>query len=134
MVERVFNNVLPVNRTDAIALIHDIDYLRFCGDASRLYAADEIAIRNAGNDLSGLVMQIGLGAIPFTVPTPIPSGKYHPFASPLKGMSVSRTRRIGEFLLKYIQESPLFVKCLAGFGVSFGSDFVLPNMRQPYIS
>jgi hypothetical protein len=60
IVERVTRGDQPVSRADALALLHDIDYLRV-ESATQELLSDWIAISKTDNSLSGLAMKVGLG-------------------------------------------------------------------------
>lgn len=58
IITRLLNRVKPINRVDAAAMIHDIEYLNpFISE----YQADANALENAGHDFNPLkyVMRIG---------------------------------------------------------------------------
>jgi hypothetical protein len=57
IITKILNGVKPNSKTDAIAMIHDIDYLT---QEEPIYS-DLRAIFQSGFDLEGLVMKTGLG-------------------------------------------------------------------------
>lgn len=75
IVERVNNRVMPTNKTDFVALLHDIDYLTNAGSHIGTAKADLKAIWNADAGAVGTIMRIGLltrliANLPFNKPTP----------------------------------------------------------------
>jgi len=58
--ERIKRGDLPTSKHDAIALLHDIDYLG-AKTLEDLEVADKLAISRAGYSLEGLAMRMGLG-------------------------------------------------------------------------
>lgn len=61
VISRVLRGDMPVSRTDAIAMLHDIDYLRYAG-VRDINKYDDIAINRAGRDLESQVLVAGLTA------------------------------------------------------------------------
>ncbi len=61
IIDRINRRVMPINRTDFVAMLHDIDYLMGSGDYDWTKQADARAIRNAGWINGGALMKIGLG-------------------------------------------------------------------------
>ncbi len=59
--ERIQQHVLPNNKTDAVTMLHDIDYLRYAGNKNQLYKSDLRAIIKSDNTLPGIVTKLGLG-------------------------------------------------------------------------
>jgi len=57
----IINGVQPKSYHDALALMHDIDYLEY-GSANKLEVAlaDDQAINNSNYSLQGILMQMGL--------------------------------------------------------------------------
>jgi len=58
--ERVVNHELPTSRTDALALVHDIEYMIGTSIPKELDKADDQAIANSDYSLSGMIMKAGL--------------------------------------------------------------------------
>lgn len=59
VINNVINKIQPVSRTDAIALVHDVDYLLASNDQDAINA-DNRALTMADNSAQGLAMQLGL--------------------------------------------------------------------------
>jgi len=61
VVTKVLSGVLPVTQPDFLALMHDIDYLKYSGDESLVAkVADMKAILSSDYSLEGLLMKAGL--------------------------------------------------------------------------
>lgn len=99
----VYNNVksqiLPNSYMDAVALMHDINYLRYTGDSRIIDRADLLAIRDADDTFAGTTLKMGLAARTKLGLT---------FDSPLKGKTPEETNYIGWRLQDYVLRSPLY--------------------------
>jgi len=99
---RVKNHDYPVNRSDFISLLHDIDYLIVTGDKKAELVADAAAIQRAelGGTFLDLVVKYGLkikqwlGFQPNKVST---------------NQEAAEKRRTGMLLLDYIMNNPDWV-------------------------
>lgn len=60
IIDRINKRIMPTNKTDLAAMLHDIDYFRYAGDKSKLYEADETAISNFSYDPVGMLGKVGL--------------------------------------------------------------------------
>lgn len=60
IVDRINRRVLPSNRTDFVAMLHDIDYLMGAGDKGWTRDADFRAISQARNSILDHIMKVGL--------------------------------------------------------------------------
>lgn len=56
----IYNNVKPTNKTDAVTMLHDIDYIRFAGSPKHVDQADYYAIQNSDNSAAGIATKVGL--------------------------------------------------------------------------
>jgi hypothetical protein len=61
IIERLRRGDMPYGKTDAISLLHDIDYIGAM-DKNDLRIADDLAINRAGYNLQGITMKLGLSA------------------------------------------------------------------------
>jgi len=95
--DNVISGMLPTNADDALALIHDLQYLN--GDSQR--KADAIMMNNSSNNISGLLSKIGLG-----VKTVFNYNK-----------PSSTDRRQAEALLGMVNSNPKFTKRYKELGV-----------------
>lgn len=91
---------MPINKTDASAMLHDIDYLRFSGDDEALSMADTQAISNFEYTPAGILGKTGLFLrksfnLPFT-----PTDNHF------------RNRKLGEQLRKKVLNDPEYSKIL----------------------
>jgi hypothetical protein len=100
---------LPVNATDAVTMLHDIDYLRFAENDILTQMADRKAISNAGFDLPGIATKIGL--------TIRKNFFNESFNKRLPGKTVQETHQIGQDLLEAVRQNPKFVKRFKDFNV-----------------
>ena len=69
IIHNVENYVLPFNKTDALALVHDINYM-LASDEDEAVLADNIAISGTGLTVPDSIMRVGLtlrkwGKLPF---------------------------------------------------------------------
>jgi len=99
IVTRILNGVMPTNKTDAITMLHDIDYLSYAGMPRMIDRADTRAILNTPNDLPGVITKFGLTLRQLTQLN---------FATPLPGLSTHQTREIGQLLYEYVREDPAY--------------------------
>jgi len=60
IIERINNRIKPTNRTDFVAMLHDVDYLMGSGDYSWTREADDRALSNADWSLGSILMKAGL--------------------------------------------------------------------------
>jgi hypothetical protein len=61
IIQRILDAVQPKSHSDALALMHDIDYLIDGGDEDKIVAADQRAIDSAKfYTLEGVAMKLGL--------------------------------------------------------------------------
>jgi len=100
---------MPRNATDAVTMLHDIDYLRFAENRVLTILADEKAIANAQFDLPGIATKIGLTIRKTLFP--------NSFNKRINGMTVTQTRQLGEYLLARVRKDSRFVKTFEKFGV-----------------
>jgi len=56
----VLSGVKPTSKTDALALVHDINYLIATSNPDKMALADNIAINNAPYNTQGIAMKAGL--------------------------------------------------------------------------
>lgn len=68
IVSNILNKVKPSNRTDAVTLKHDIDYM-LATNRHEAFAADYRAVMQADNDLPGIATKIGLTGRSLFLPT-----------------------------------------------------------------
>jgi len=90
---------MPQNPTDAVTMLHDIDYLRFSGQPALVDSSDRRAISNSKFDLAGLATKVGLNARLVT---------QLDFAKPLLGISHEETRLIGQELFNIVRSDPQY--------------------------
>lgn len=62
IIDRINRRVQPINKTDFVAMLHDIDYLMGSGDYRWTSQADSRAVSNAGWTPGGILMKVGLRA------------------------------------------------------------------------
>lgn len=102
---------MPSSYTDALALIHDVDYLRYSGLPEYEIRSDTKAIDNAGFlDLQGLSMKLGLGIKQLL--------ELQGFNPTLQGYTDSQTRSVGWQLHQYLASDPKYVKMFKDYGLS----------------
>lgn len=105
---KILNNEFPVNRNDALTMIHDIEYIMYQQESKLIYNSDQQAINESDYSLHGLLIKAGLSI------KNILGLDFH---------SSSVVPPIAGFLLKrYIQNDPLWTNVLADFRVKFISD------------
>ncbi len=103
------NNVLPNNKTDAVTMLHDLDYLRYQGNQSAINYSDIKAIGNSDWTIPGLVTKLGLTSKYLLTPTQ--------FANPLKGYTSQQTNEIGQQYFNKVLTNPKYIKRFAELGV-----------------
>lgn len=81
--------MFPVDKTDFITMLHDIDYLRFCQDNVMIAKADDFAIKHASGCFGAVVTNIGLR---------IRKILNLSFDSALPQLTVGQTREVGHQL------------------------------------
>jgi len=91
--------VMPQNRTDAYTMLHDIDYLRFCGIDKLINQADARAIQGADTSPAGVATKIGLS---------IRNYFGLDFSQPLPGLTTQETRLAGHNLFNLVASDPLY--------------------------
>lgn len=107
--DRITSESKPVSRADAIALIHDIDYLIATNSSTRTSQADKHAMSQADFDLPGVVLTAGLGIrnyldLPFN--TTAPNEAFRKVVQ-------------GEQLKEYVQNDPLWTDLLDDYDLTF---------------
>jgi hypothetical protein len=60
VIHRVLDKIPPIDHDDALALIHDIEYLAYGGVPTAINHIDDHAINNARYTPGGMAMKIGL--------------------------------------------------------------------------
>lgn len=103
IVDRVNRRVMPRNKTDFVALLHDIDYLRTAGSSFGTAMSDLKAIWNADKDIYGAAMTAGLlarlyGNLKFNPPT--------------------RNKQLGQQLMDIVKNSPEYEPLFTKYKVS----------------
>jgi len=68
ILSNIYHHVKPNNKTDFVTLVHDVDY-GIAENAVDAWKADYKAIKNADNDLSGIVTKVGLTARSLVLPS-----------------------------------------------------------------
>ncbi len=107
--ERINNHVLPNNRTDAVTMIHDIDYLRYAGQYNRIIKSDLKAIINSDSTLPGIITKVGLG-------TKLLLG-LNSFHKTPSGITDQQARSIGEQLFDKVSHDEDYIRIFNRFGV-----------------
>jgi len=95
----VLDHVYPVNATDHLALVHDIEYLIY--NSQPTVNIDAHAMRQAPFDRSGIAMKLGLSIaqiLPFS------------FNKPIATLSSQETRDIGLKLKAYLDTDPEWLR------------------------
>ncbi len=100
VINNVINNIQPVSRTDALALVHDVDYLLANNDQDAI-SADNRALAVADNSAQGLAMKLGL------------SIRKSLFTSDFYGGSF----RAGQILKRKIKQDPRYRFSFEKFGL-----------------
>lgn len=59
IISKILKHVLPVNKTDFLTMLHDIQYLQYAG-IDDVNFADDLAIKQVDYDLPGLATKLGL--------------------------------------------------------------------------
>jgi len=98
---------LPTSKTDALALLHDVQYLQAHGNSVKTYIADWKAINQAPWDLQGLAMKTGLFARSyFDLP-------FNTKATTLKEESV----RVGDLLMERLKTDPKYTNIFRKYNI-----------------
>jgi hypothetical protein len=108
VLDRITKGIMPNNRTDAVTLLHDIDYLRFSG-LQRSDVLDDRAIAAADYSLPGMVTKAGLTLRKF-------SGLN--FDTPVDGLTAQQTRTLGEKLFAYVKLNPKYNAMFRKYGLN----------------
>lgn len=99
--QRVMDKVLPNNRTDAVTLMHDVDYM-LATNSAMADKADADAIKNSDWSRAGLATKLGL-----TI-------RRNFFKNSFYGGSTS----VGYYLKYHIKDEPVYVQRFAELGLS----------------
>lgn len=109
---RLSNKVMPVNRNDALTLLHDIDYFRFSGDPGKINRSDMQAITSSDYSLSGLAIKVGLLAR---------IASQMDFSKPPEGYTTKQTNVLGEKLFVYVKHHPSYSKMFKDYGIDLNT-------------
>jgi hypothetical protein len=109
VVQRILNGVLPNNKTDAVTMLHDIDYLKYNGDMRKSQYADALAIMKSDWSLPGLITKFGLSTRSLYFPDQ--------FIGPLGNYSQEDTSDIGYRLERYVRNTPKYADILNKYGI-----------------
>lgn len=91
-------------------MIHDIDYLRYCGRPQAIYVADMKAISGADYfTWQGQLVKLGLAFKSRFMPSS--------FSEPLRGLSEQQTRSIGWDVFEYVKGNSEYQRTFKEFGV-----------------
>jgi hypothetical protein len=107
VIDNVLSDKFPTTKTDAVAMLHDIDYLINAGK-SQLYS-DVKAVFNADpTTLQGIAMIVGL-----TTKNLIGFNKEVKY----EGLTDVHTRNVGSVLLDYVNNDPLYTNILTEYNL-----------------
>jgi len=91
------HGVLPANKTDFAAMLHDIQYMQYAGASEKdIEHADNLAMGNSDNSTAGIATKIGLSTRKVLGIR---------FDKPLDGVTVETTQLIGNKLMNYVKDN-----------------------------
>ncbi len=99
--ERIKNRVLPNNRTDAVTLMHDIDYM-LSNSIAESVRADRKASSNADYSLPGILTKVGLAARSALAPESFYGGN----------------AEHGQTLKEFVKNNPIYMNKFKELGLS----------------
>lgn len=102
VVTRLLNNSLPVNKTDFVTMLHDVEYMTDV----KPYKSDVRAISNSDFSLAGLTTKLGL-----TTRTIID-------ALPFTNFKFNTPSKAGKDLMMYVLSSPTYRPLFSKYNIS----------------
>lgn len=119
VIERINNGLLPTSREDAIALIHDLEYLRAAGDPWLLDLADQNAIHRLGKTatfVSSIFPELFSRAWVMNVGLKL--RRAFQFQPNFGNNSVQSMRKTADAYLDYIHMEPKYLQSLQKYGLA----------------
>lgn len=107
IIDKINKGVMPYDRNDAVAMLHDVDYYLYAGSDAELKLADQYAIDNFDYTITGRYGKIGLK---------LRQQLNLPFAN-----SQRSDRIIGKYLVKKIKENPKYMKMIKDYHIKWVS-------------
>lgn len=119
VIQRINDGLIPTSREDAIALIHDLEYLRAAGDPWLLDLADQNAIHRLGNTavfVSSIFPELFTRAWAMNVG--LKSRRALQLKPNFGDNSVQSMRNAADAYLDYIHTEPKFLTSLQKYGLA----------------
>lgn len=124
IVTRILEKQLPNSKADALALLHDILYLKYNNNAIMVELVDQIAAENAPLSLDGIVMKVGLG---------LKTDLGLMLANELPTLNNKQTAEVGSLLLKYVSSTPEYIDVFRKYNIPIYEYFDPIKYRLQYL-